>query len=252
MLNGTNVLDFLYYTVHIRPIVTVINLIFAIIIGFFSYRLSRSFAAKVIGGFHGIVLGGMLGCIITESWFSICLGIIIGVIIFYMIEKFFINGYIFIISFTFFMQLTYILVNIIINFIGVEFYDIFGKERIIKEDYLAKDFAIIVALITGLIFGIIMAKKIYGYKINIFFCAFLGAIQFAGIAQTLIGEAFFASYKWEFFFIPMMNIEFNDHALEFLFVIIILAIFMYRYQSENMEKKKIQPFRSSKIKKKVK
>ncbi|MFQ9515599.1 MAG: hypothetical protein ACLRZ9_07185 [Eubacterium sp.] len=236
MIDGKEILLYLYYTIHIPEIFNIINIIIGIMIGFFAYKFSRKFVANIIGAYFGTLFGGMVGYIIWEHWISICIGSVIGILVFLFLGKLK-KGNIFIISFTFFMQVSYILINALISWIGVDFYELMGNYRPdLLIDYLAKDFAVIVSVIVGIFCGIIMTRVKYYDEIYFFLCSFIGAIQLVGILGSSSYAPFIMGGEWEDFFIPMMNMEYGCYAAWFFLVIFIVAGFLCKFQMKRMGK----------------
>lgn len=231
MINNTETLQFLYYHIHMPIIVSVIQIIIGIVIGFFAYRISKIMIGYVLGIYIGAVLGGMTGYIIYHHIISICVGAVIGGAIFALINNKVNNGYIFIITFTVFMQMTHIIIISFTNIFGINGYEVLGKYPDLLADYVSKDFALITALIVGIVVSVIMLKKKFVNKYYLIFTSFLGVIQIVGGIFAWSGVLFYMGGEWEEFFLPCLAVEYGKHTWWFLTVIIIAGTVLAFAQS---------------------
>ena len=164
------------------------------------------------------------------------MNIIIGIFVaFLLIDKLFLMEYAFITSFIYFIQIIYMVVNIVILYSGIDFFTLLDIEAYYKNDYLTKEISIAIALILGLILSIVVVCLKWNKMIYLFFCNFIATTHLISIVGLFFGATGYMTENWPSFFIPILNIEYDGATAMFLMIILVIAYLLFKCQIERMD-----------------
>lgn len=214
-------LYFLYYTIHVPVIAKIVSFIMGIVFGFLAHKFSRHAIANFFGIYYGGFVGAIIGCMISERLRYVLGGALLGVIIMLLINRIKEKGSIFVMAFICFMQITYISVSGIIQWSGVDFYEFTGHPDLLGN-HMAKEFAMVVALIVGVVAATGISIFCVSDILFALFCSFICSTHLVGFFFSFSYAPFYMSGEWSDFFIPLMNMDYPEDkfvTLQMMFLI---------------------------------
>lgn len=229
-------LYFLYYTIHVPVIAKIVSLIMGLVIGFFAHKFSRHAIANVFGIYYGGFIGAIIGCMISERLRYVLGGALLGVIIMLLINRIKEKGCIFVMAFICFMQIAYIGISGIIQWSGVDFYELTGQYPDLLGDHMAKEFAMVTALIIGVVATLGILIFHVPNMLFMLFCSFICSTHLVGFLFSFSEAQFYMSGEWSDFFIPLMNIDYPEDKFVILQMIFLITIVFMAIQTRNKEK----------------
>lgn len=242
------ILTFLY-RMDVVGFIKIISILLGLALCFFATIIPRKVLSKIMCGYIAIIMGSILGTIVSPTWIFLVLGITIMFCIFYFAEKLFNNSAIFSTTFVFVVDIVYIIGTIICNIvmkIGMDM-DLSTEEEIELhhwfdiEMYSTTDRLFVIAICMAVIIGILLSK-INKEKTYVFICSVVGAIQLFGLVFSTPSILEMVDREreiegWEQIFIPMMNIEFYEFALYLVVPILLVSVGCYLIQTKIILKK---------------
>lgn len=233
-----NVIYFLFYDVHMPIILDIVSLVLGFVLVFFTYKINMKIRSVIIGTYFGMLIGGMIGCIVRDNLSCIIIGAVLGMTIFYFIQRYWRQGSKFIIGYIFFMKIIYVIVTILVNLYIEYIEEIFPEsEKIhysihsLNECGESVDVAIYSALTLAIIIAFIYIKRFGSEKMIVFQCTFIGASQLlCFITSHPYNSLFYSGMDWRGFFVPYMGMDYHEDVIPFIIMILMVTAIFYCIQ----------------------